>query len=287
MAADSATPSLAVTSRHTWTSIRRCAVQTGVYAPDNAVFMQGDGRMALYRALAAVVLVGAVSIGCAAHGAGSTNLERQGDAEPRLIEQQRSQPRTRAPLSGEEIKRLLTEQSEKARFDGTVHGWRVASSTVLEAEGLVERDLSRGCEATLAGEELRTELDFAVSYLPTSISVAEIEGPSKWICDGEALSVQYSYRLDTPLGSGDLTIWRAVWGNRTLAIDAADDSIVEGTVGERPAILIHPAEDKYGLGTGVVIVLEDNTGPEYTLLTVSADNGVPFKEVLKIAESIR
>lgn len=233
--------------------------------------------------LAAASVVSVTVMANSGSPGGGSDTQQIKESQPRGS----AQPRVRAPLSGDEITRLLTENAEKPRFDGTVHGWRLAPDRTLEAEGLVERGLSRDCAATEASAEIRTDLDFTVAYLPANIKIADVVGPTKWICGGEGLSVQFSYRLDTPLGSGDLMVWRAKWGNRMLAAYAADGSVEEATISGHPAIVIHPAEDEYGLGTGVVIVIEDDAGPEYTLLTVSADNGVPFEELLKIAEGIR
>jgi hypothetical protein len=54
-----------------------------------------------------------------------------------------------------------------------------------------------------------------------------------------------------------------------------------------PAIFVRPADSEFGLGTEQVIVFEDDAEPDYVVLRVFADNGIPFEELVKLAEGIR
>lgn len=196
------------------------------------------------------------------------------------------EPANPGPLPIDDIRRILSEESAKTLFDGVVQGWRLAPDDILEAEGMFGRNLSRECEPQLADGDALTGLDFEIAYLPAYVEVQDTE-VAKWVCDGEALSVTYLMSVDTPLGQGTLMIYRALWGQRSLDLLAPNDRVSEGTINEAPAIFVEPAEAQTGLGTGQIIVIEDDTEPEYLVLRVFADNGIPFDELKKIAEAIR
>jgi hypothetical protein len=197
------------------------------------------------------------------------------------------EPANPAPIPIDDIRRILEEESAKATFDGVVQGWRLAPDNILEAEGRLDRNLSRKCEPRMVDGDAETALDFTLTYIPAKIEVQDAPEVTKWSCDGEALSVTYLYSVETALGLGDLMVYRAIWGQRSLDLLAPSDKVTEGSVNGAPAIFVAPADAKTGLGTGQIIVIEDDTGPEFTVLRVSADNGIPFEELVKIAEGIR
>jgi hypothetical protein len=203
-------------------------------------------------------------------------IEARGDREP-------SHP---GPLSIDDIRRILNDESKKALFDGTVAGWRLAPDQILDEEGL-SRNLSRDCSPELAEKDTATDLDFTLTYVPADIEIRENPEVAKWVCGGHALSVTSIMTLDTPLGEGTLMVYRAIWGQRELDLMAPFDRVTEGTIGGAPAIFVEPAEPRFGLGTGQIIVIEDDTGPEYVVLRVFADNGIPFDELVRLAEGIR
>jgi hypothetical protein len=196
------------------------------------------------------------------------------------------EPAHPGPMSIDDIRRILTEESEKPLFDGVVQGWRLAPDDVLEQEGL-GRNLSRECEPELVDSDTATELDFTLTYIPAMIEVRQNRDAAKWVCDGEALSVTSLMTIDTPLGEGTLMVYRAIWGQRDLDLLAPYDRVKEGTINGAPAIFVQPADPKFGLGTEQVIVIEDDAGPEYVVLRVFADNGIPFDELVHLAEGIR
>jgi hypothetical protein len=192
----------------------------------------------------------------------------------------------RTSTSAEEIKRILNEDAAEPRYDGTVHGWRVAPDSVLEAEGLGGRDLSRSCEPTLAGAETSTQLDFTLIYFPPNMAISTVSGPRKWVCADEGLSVSYEFGLETSLGAGTLWVERSIRGRRALGLLVPSESVEAGIINGKPAVLAHPSDDNTGLGIGRVIVIEDDTAPEFTILRITGDNGVPFAELVRIAEAI-
>jgi hypothetical protein len=192
-----------------------------------------------------------------------------------------------SPLTFEAIKALFKAQAAKPRFDGTVNGWRIATYGVLEAAGISDRNLARSCEPYEAGAKTPTQLDFAVGYLPSDLKLGPVSEPDKWLCGTEGLSVEQVYDLHTPLGAGHIWIARSIEGRPALEMDAPADSVDAATINGNPAIFFHQADDATGLGMGRVVVIEDNTGPEFTILSVTADNGVPFAELVKIAEGIK
>lgn len=171
-------------------------------------------------------------------------------------------------------------------FDGAVHGWRVAPYQVLEAESLQGRNLNRSCEPQRRGAEARTDLDYAPTYLPSQYEFKRRLGPDKWLCAGQGLSVTYIYEFESDFGTGELTIDRALRGRRSLTLAVPADSVEAGYVKGLPAIFAHPDDDVSGEGLGQVIVIEDDTGPEFTVLRLSAEDGIPFNELLKIAEGV-
>ncbi len=191
-----------------------------------------------------------------------------------------------APMTIAEIRADLNADAAKPRFDGTIQGWRLATSEVLAEEGIASGNLELTCIAHSAGEETPTQLDFTLGYVPEDLTIEATTGPEKSICGDDAYSVFTVYNLDTPMGSGDLFISRRVWGRRALDLYAASDGVEAGTINGMPAIFVRPANSDHGLGVGQVIVIEDDTGPEFTVLRVYNDNGVPFDELVKIAEGI-
>jgi hypothetical protein len=185
-----------------------------------------------------------------------------------------------------EIRAALTEDALKPRFTGTIWGWEVGPTEVIEAEGRTERDLEVACDPFPAGAETPTSLDFEVGYLP-ELRLESSTEPSKWLCDGRGLSVALEYTFSTPLGPGSLWIEQAVWGRRAVAVFAAADRVEAGRILERPAIFAHQVDDEEGLGLGQIIVIEDDEAPEFQILRLTADNGIPFAELRKIAEGVR
>lgn len=196
-------------------------------------------------------------------------------------------PVTRAPKTPEEIVRIIDEDLGKPRFDGSVLGWRLAPTDVLAREGRGGAHLTRDCEPAPAGADRSTQLDFTLSYFPPTVTIESVAGPLKWVCGGLGLSVMYDFDLMTPYGVGGLRVERAVWGERALTLHAANDRVEAASINGRPAVFAHPADDASGLGHAVIMVIEDDVPPEFTVLRVIGDEGIPFAELVKIAEGVR
>lgn len=200
-----------------------------------------------------------------------------------------SQNTDRGPSSarGDEIRRLITDWASKPRFDGSIRGWRIGPYSALVAEGVYDSYPSSSCDARQSGAETVTDLDFSIGYLPPDLEVVAIKGPMKWLCGGEGFSVSYSISVAGTFGVADIQIDRFVQTERVLELDVPRDSVEETSVNGFPAIVVHPADDASGLGLGVLIVIEDDLGPELTVLRVYSDDAVPFAELMKIAEGIK
>ncbi len=195
---------------------------------------------------------------------------------------------TGAQLDKRDAVRALERDSRKARFNGALHGWRVGHPLALEkALGNDLRKLELHCNASQVDGRTATALDFTLTYLPSDVAVQGITGPDKWVCGNRALSVMYDYAITTPNGPGSLWAFRQVVGRRVIDLDAAFDRVEAGTINGRPAIFAHPAHDASGFGGAQIIVIEDNTGPEFTLLRFDSENGISFDELIKIAEGAR
>lgn len=192
-----------------------------------------------------------------------------------------------SPLSLAEIKSRFKSEAEKPRFDGSIAGWRMATYRVLLDAGMTGRGLNRSCQAYEAGVETPTQLDFAVGYLPRDVKVVSVSEPVKWLCGTDGLSVAQVYDIDTRLGVGHIWIERSIQAVRSIEVDVAADRVRGATISGFPAILVHPLDDATGLGLGRVIVIEDDTGPEFEILSITADNGVPFADLVKMAEGIK
>lgn len=195
--------------------------------------------------------------------------------------------RPRSPFTIEQIRTLYAVEAAKARFDSTLLGWRIAAYDALKSEGISDRNLIRSCEPHPAGAETPTQLDFTVGYLPPEFKIGPVEGPMKWLCGDEVLSVLYVYNVATALGAGQLWFERSITGRRVLEMDVPEDSVEAAMINGTPAIIVHPADDATGLGMGRVVIIEDDSGPEFTILSITADEGVPFVELVKIAEGIK
>lgn len=197
-------------------------------------------------------------------------------------------PAQRGPLSLDEIKGILSAEAAKRRFDGSALSWRIAPYAELQAEGIGDpASVDRSCEPYEAGAEKLTQLDFTVTYLPPEFKIGPVEGPIKWLCGNEGISVLFIYNVDTALGAGQIFVERSIRARQILELDVPHDSVEAGAIRGTPAIIAHPADDATGLGVGHVIVIEDDGHPEFTILRVTADNGVPFDELIKIAEGIK
>lgn len=188
---------------------------------------------------------------------------------------------------GKEIRRLLTESATKPRFDGSIGGWRIGPYSALAAEGVYDSETRSSCDARQSGAETATDLDFSIGYLPRDLKVVATRGPMKWLCGGEGFSVSYSLSVEGTFGVGEIQIVRFVETERVMELDAPHDSVEETTLNGHPAIVVHPADDATGLGLGVVVVIEDDTGPELRVLRAYSDDAVPFAELMKIAEGIK
>jgi hypothetical protein len=189
-------------------------------------------------------------------------------------------------MSSGESSRLMDQEAAKARFNGIVHGWRLAPRDALEAEGIARRNLSLDCESRPAGAETPTQLDFKVTYFPAGTTIENSSGPSKWVCGARGLSVVENYNLDTRYGVGGLRIERFVVGRRALSMYAANDRVQASVIDGKPTILIRPIDEESGLGESMIIVIEDDVAPEFVILRVIADE-VPFSEVMKVVAGVR
>ena len=192
---------------------------------------------------------------------------------------------TTLPL--EQILAIYKADGEKPRFDGVLGGWRVAPYEVLLDAGLTGANLELTCEPYEVGAETASSLDFEVGYLPASIKVGPVDGPKKWLCGKEALSVLVVFNVESAYGNGQIWFERALRGRQVLQLDAPYDSVELGEVGGHQAILAHAADDATGLGLGRVFLIERNGEAPYQLLSIQSDDAVPFAELVKIAEGIR
>jgi hypothetical protein len=188
---------------------------------------------------------------------------------------------------GSEVRRLLTELATKPRFDGSIRGWRIGPYSALAAEGVYDSETRSSCDARQAGAETVTDLDFSIGYLPRDLEVVAVNGPMKWLCGGEGFSVSYSLSVEGTFGGGEIQIVRFVETERVIELDVPTDSVEETTVNGHPAIVVHPADDATGLGLGVVIVIEDDSGPELRVLRAYSHDAVPFAELMMIVEGIK
>jgi hypothetical protein len=186
-----------------------------------------------------------------------------------------------------EIRTLLSDQAKKPRFDASILGWRIGPYRALVEAGVEDPNPSLSCDARKAGRETATNLDFSIGYLPPNLNVGTTKGPMKWLCGNDGFSVSYNIEIEGKFGVGQLGLDRFVQTERVLELDVPNDSVEAATVNGRPAILIHPADDATGLGLGVVIVIEDDIGPELTILRVFSDDAMPFAELIKVAEGIK
>lgn len=212
--------------------------------------------------------------------------EEGGPIYEKLVEARGGQkPSHPGPIGIDDIRRILTEEGKKPLFDGVALGWRLAPSDVLQEEG-ISRKLSKPCDVKSVDPATATEFDFRLTYIPADIKLREPE-VAKWTCDGEALNVTSLMMMDTPLGEGTLMVYRATLSQRALDLMAPADRVTEGMINGSPAILVRPADSEFGLGTEQVIVFEDDADPDYVVLRVFADNGIPFEELVKLAEGIR
>ncbi len=192
------------------------------------------------------------------------------------------------PKSAEEIFNIIEQDVGKDRFVGTVQGWRVAPRDTLDAEGLEQgiADLPSTCEPALAKSGAVTSLDFELTYFPTSVKIHNAGEPIRWVCGSKPLSVMLNFNLETPYGEGSLRVERFVTDSRVLSLYSPNDAVESGSINGYPAILVHPADDKSGLGHGVIMVIEDDTPPEFAVFRLVAD-GIPFEELVKIAEGAK
>lgn len=175
-------------------------------------------------------------------------------------------------------------------FDGTIQGWRIAADEVLEREGL-DRNLNVDCEPKQVGAKTKTDLDFKVTYIPKGIGTPAHEpNVGKWICGGRGLSVRESRDWDdNPYdGLATLEIERAVWGSRARSLYAPKDQVGACSIGAKKAICVHYENDAKGRGLGgtILVIEDDELDPWVTALLISA-SGIPYDELVKIAEGIR
>jgi hypothetical protein len=187
----------------------------------------------------------------------------------------------------DEVIAIYRAQAAKPRFDDSVIGWRIAPYEALVADSIDDRNLHRTCEPYEAGAETSTQLDFTVGYLPPGLKIGPAAEPYKWVCGKEGLSVLYVFNVSGAYGNGQILVERSIQGRRALEMDIPYDSVETGTVNATPTVFVHPADDTSVLGMGRVIVVEDDTGPEFTILSVLSDDAVPFDELIKIAEGIK
>lgn len=183
---------------------------------------------------------------------------------------------------------LINEDSRKPKFDGLVHGWRIAPEDALAASGVADRNLAQlDCEPTPAGAETQTNLDVVLGYFPTALKVESSTGPNKWVCGSKGLSVSYDYNVSGPLGAGGIWVERALWGRRSQVLSAATDKVEAGEISGHPAIFIHPLDNSSGLGLAEIIVIEDDTGPKFRILRLTSNDAVSFEELVKIAGAVK
>lgn len=158
-------------------------------------------------------------------------------------------------------------------FDGTLHGWRIAPDAVLRSEGL-DRHLDLDCTPSETGGDTRTELDFDVQLSGRRLHP---ESVTKWVCDGQGLSVLQQYSLD----GGLIDIERALWNVRASDVDAPQHQVTACDVNATPAICVRKAS------LPMIIVIEDDTlDPFARVLRVMGDE-VSFDVVHRVAASVR
>jgi len=168
-------------------------------------------------------------------------------------------------------------------FDGTMSGWRIAPTAVIRSEGL-ERQLQLDCTPQEVNGETKTDLDFAVGYLPPG---ARLTTSVKTVCDGRGLSVSQWFAVDktpTQKSAGSLRVERWLMDKRAFAIDADRSRVEACTISDHPAVCVRPGDDP--LEDSIILLIEDDVlDPFATVLFVAAE-GVPYSEALKVVNSV-
>lgn len=195
-----------------------------------------------------------------------------------------SLPSSPAPTAGACVELTPTRHNEMEYFNGSCYGWRLATSDVLEAEGL-GRNLQLDCEAKRYGRDHRTDLDFKLGYVPKG---AHVDGVEKWACGRTGLSVYTMVSSDTPI-AWVVDIERSLTGSKAINEVALPGRVEPCEVRGHPAICVHYLDDAQpdrGGRVAEVIVIEDGTlDPHAVVLRVDGD-GIAFDELMKIAEGI-
>ena len=140
--------------------------------------------------------------------------------------------------------------------------------------------------------DTRTDLDFRITYMPKNIGTpAHDPQVAKVICGKMGLSVTYNFDWDdNPFdGLATLRIERVLTAVRASALYAPRDLVEACTVRGSPAICVHYEDDARGRpNSATIFIIEDNNANPYMSTLVLTDaGGIPFSELIKIAEGIR
>lgn len=189
---------------------------------------------------------------------------------------------TTARRAGDQIVALIEADAKQPRFDGMLHGWRIAPGVTLEAAGISAQSRTMRCTGTSDGS---TPLDFTVTYTPPQLS--GWGAFERLLCGTTATSVYRTATVASPHGHGTVIVERKLWDHAAYPINAAEGRVSAGTIRGRPAILVEPLDRTYGFGDSLILIIEDGVFDPYAqLVQVNASN-LPWDEVRRFAEGIR
>jgi hypothetical protein len=208
--------------------------------------------------------------GFAALKAGRSNAKSQSDVGP--------------PLTGGQSSALDAADFRKARFDGTVQGWRIAPERVLRALGISGDLLGMSCAAEEMAPDVSTPLDFTATYLPRGIRGTP--SISKVRCGDLTTIVAEHFSLDTPYGDGYLEVTRELMDNRSFAIEAAFDRVSAATLGGKPAVVVEPLHPT-GYGQSEIVLIEDDQFDPYAVVVHLVAGNMTLSELERVAKGIQ
>jgi hypothetical protein len=173
-------------------------------------------------------------------------------------------------------------------FEGKIHGWDIGPDA--DDQG---RKLNLDCMPRQVGEGTATDLDLRLTYMPKNIGTPSHEPQvMKWVCGSMGLSVTYNFDWDNnPYeGLGILRVERLITGVRARSLYARRELVEACRVRGLPAVCVHYEDDARGRGktsASILIIEDDILNPYARTLLITDATGIPFDELIKIAEGIR
>ncbi len=193
---------------------------------------------------------------------------------------------TESPAETPSTGAIVLKDPNESTFDGWVYGWRIATEAALTADGIDDfRQLDLTCKPRQVAPNVTTDLDFTLGYPPPGPDRGKGR-PIKWVCGHRGLSVYLEVSVASPAGGGAVAVERALTGVQMMPIPnpVPVTRVEAGTIGGHPAVFIHPEND--ATGDSNELIIDDNKGSYYTETRVMGDDGVPWDELLKVAESL-